>query len=497
MYAILGEPDGYFQRGSSGYANDFGYPAMAMMQDMNSGDMINIESNYDWFTASYEWSDRTPGYIICYFRFGVPYKVLFAANAVLTDVKALHGDNAPDSKLKSMRGQALAMRAWAYLSVIPYFQLKYAGNEDKLALPLLKDGIDPSNNPRVTLRELYEENIIPDLTAAIADLEGFVRPSKGNVDQNVAYGLRARAYLYMEEWAKAAEDADKAMSGYSPYAISELTKPGFNNAEDHAWIWGLLLPAEIIGDDARSWPSQLGSFSGEGYTPYAGIYRQINTLLWAKIPTTDVRRKWWLNESRQSSYLDGLTWGNLSGQAIATGTIPDVKRPMPAYANVKFGQRAGVGSSYNDGDWCMMRAEEMMLIKAEATAKSGNLAGGKQILQEFVSTYRNSSFTSTAASEDAFSNEVWLQRRIELWGEGFAMADVMRLGKNVVRYIEGKTPATNVPEAYRFNVSSTDPWLLLRFPQSEVNGNRSIIQNTGGVQPEQNDGKELRDGVTD
>jgi hypothetical protein len=168
---------------------------------------------------------------------------------------------------------------------------------------------------------------------------------------------------------------------------------------------------------------------------------------------------------------------------------------MYPYANVKFGQRSGIGSNYNDGDWCLMRAEEMILIKAEAYAKAGDLAKGKSILENFVKTYRDPSFVSTASNVMAFSDEVWLQRRIELWGEGFAMADKMRLNKNIVRFHPGEP--TNVSEAYQFNIAANDPWLLMRFTQTELNGNSAVVQNTGGKQPVQGDGASLKDGVTD
>jgi hypothetical protein len=144
----------------------------------------------------------------------------------------------------------------------------------------------------------------------------------------------------------------------------------------------------------------------------------------------------------------------------------------------------------------MMRAEEMILIEAEATAKAGNLAGGIQQLETFVKNNRNTAYTCTASSLEAFENEVWLQRRIELWGEGFAMADVMRLGKDVVRYHPGDA-TTNVPEDYRFNVSHNDPWILLRFVQTETNNNIGVVNNEGGTQPKQGDGASLTDGVTD
>ena len=498
MYAILGKPCAFFA--GSNRADDFGYPAMAMGQDLNSGDVTNIESGYDWFSVALEWSDRTPTYANPQLRFGIPYRVIYAANDVLSSI----ADDTENAELIASRGQAKAMRAFSYLSLAPYFQYKYKGNEDKPSVPIIKDDMDPNCNPRATLRELYE-TILADLDDAIADFEGFSRSNKGVIDQQVAYGLRARAYLYMEEWDKAAADAELAMQGYTPYEITDLTAPGFYDASDRNWIWALLLPSDIIDENGyttlASWPSQLGSFSGYGYVAYGGIYRSINTLLWKKIPTTDVRKSWWLDENKTSPYLDGLVWSDVArgidyiGQDIPDANIPDVKEPMQPLANVKFGIQAGIGASYNGGDWCMMRAEEMIFIRAEALAKSGNLAAGKAVLENFVSTYRDPAFTSTATSIEAFSDEVWLQRRIELWGEGFAMADVMRLGKNVVRVIPGEP--TNVTEIYQFNIASNDPWMLLRFVQRETTNNQCCEQNVGGTQPEQGDGANLRDGVTD
>ena len=66
----------------------------------------------------------------------------------------------------------------------------------------------------------------------------------------------------------------------------------------------------------------------------------------------------------------------------------------------------------------LMRVEEMYLIQAEATAMAGNPAQGKQILENFVKTYRNPSYQCPANDAASMQEEVWHQRRIELWGEG-------------------------------------------------------------------------------
>ena len=498
MYAVIKQPDGFF---GTGRADDFGYPCVAMGQDLNSGDMVNIVSGYDWFSVALEWSDRNPRYANPQIRLGLFYKVIYAANDALSAIPEGEIQNAD---LRAKRGQARAIRAWAYLSLAPYFQFKYVGNEDKPCVPIVTGaaGEDTRNNPRATVEAVYEL-IMNDINGAIDDLKGYQRDNKGVIDRNVAFGIRARANLNMENWAAAAEDADSAMVGYTPYTMAEIQTgtPGFYNASDHNWIWALLLPKELIGKDLASWPSQLGSFSGEAYVPYAGIYRSINKILFDLIPATDVRKGWWLDGNSTSPYLAGLTWTDdlknitYTGQEIVAATITDVKQPFNAYTNVKFGQRSGVGSPYNDGDWCMMRAEEMIFIKAEGLAKSGNLAAGKTVLENFVKTNRDPNYTCTAADINAFSDAVWFQRRVELWGEGFAMSDVMRLGKNVVRVVANKD--TNYPEEYQFNIASDDPWMLLRFVQRETTNNAGIVNNEGGEEPKQGDGAGLTDGVTD
>ena len=140
-----------------------------------------------------------------------------------------------------------------------------------------------------------------------------------------------------------------------------------------------------------------------------------------------------------------------------------------------------------------MRAEEMILIKAEALEMSGG--DGKTVLEDFVKTNRDPQYVCPATSGIAFQNEVWKQRRIELWGEGFAMSDIMRLNKNMVRVVAGKK--TNLPPSFQFNIEAGNPWLLLRFPQQETNSNPDVVQNEGGTQPFEGDGANLRDGITD
>ena len=202
-----------------------------------------------------------------------------------------------------------------------------------------------------------------------------------------------------------------------------------------------------------------------------------------------------MDENLHSDLLDGLTWGKASGQDIPAYTITDVKVAFVPYTNVKFGMKSGIGSATNDCDWCIMRAEEMLLIEAEGLAMSQQEAQAKHKLEDFVQNYRDPNYVCTATSKEDLQNEIWKQRRIELWGEGFAMADIMRLNKPVVRF--HGTDTENWPDAFCFNVEANDPYLLLRIPQKESNNNSGIENNTGGNKPVSLQNPNLRDGVTD
>ncbi len=127
------------------------------------------------------------------------------------------------------------------------------------------------------------------------------------------------------------------------------------------------------------------------------------------------------------------------------------------------------------------------------------LPTGKNVLPDFVTTYRDPSYVaSTASNAQVFQDEVWLQRRIELWGEGFSMVDIMRLEKNIVRFKAGVT--SNFPDDFKFNIAGNDQYLLMRIPQKETNNNLGIPlskNNNGGSAPQPGDGAGLTDGVTD
>ncbi|MCI6828121.1 MAG: RagB/SusD family nutrient uptake outer membrane protein [Prevotella sp.] len=490
MFTFMGNPaQNWGTRFSSARADDFGFIMMALSQDFEGADMIGADNGYNWFSAACEYSSRTPSYANPYIRYVTPYTLI----GMVKDILATIPEDTEDASLINMKAQAKALRAYSYLSLAPYFQGSYETSKDKPCVPVLSDSVDVTNNPRATVEQVYNV-IVEDLTWAIDHLDE-TRSSKAYVNANVAYGLRARAYLAMGKGAEAAADAEKAMQGYEPASIAEVSVPTFCDMEEHNWIWAI----DITDDQANYFgyataPSWLSSLCGDGYGAACGTTAMINKLLWDKIPATDVRKGWWIDENLHSPNWADLTWGTAKGDEIANLVLDDgSKVELPPYTNIKFGMKSGVGSTLNNNDWPLMRVEEMILIQAEGYAISGNEAKAKEILTNFVKTYRDPSYT--IPSGRTLRDEIWFQRRVELWGEGFAVSDARRLNKPIVRFHGPNT--TNYADAFQFNIAADDGWLNMRFPQSEKDNNRAIVDNEEGSLPVAGQNPNLRDGVTD
>jgi hypothetical protein len=234
-------------------------------------------------------------------------------------------------------------------------------------------------------------------------------------------------------------------------------------------MWGSIINPtnDIVRTGILNWPSQLCSFTGNGYTTAVGTWRKINPMLWKQIPSTDVRKGWWVDDSLKSPISDNII-------------IPYKGKDYPAYfyfgyepyVNVKFGAYQDIpDNTTNASDWIMMRAEEMILIKAEGLAMSGDEAGAKTTLESFMQTYRDPSYTYTASN---MRDEIWLQRRIELWGEGFAYFDVLRLKKGLERIDAEGNSAYHA--AYKFNVPAEASYMIWPLPRKEVDSNEGISE---------------------
>ena len=500
MFNFMAKPSTGYP--TSSRADDFGFVMAAISLDLEGADMFGGDNGYNWFSTCSEYSNRNPNYANPFIRYKVPYTEIGLCNDFIASLPA----DTEDPNIKNQIAQARALRCFAYMALAPYFQFGYATAADQPCIPLLTDGVDFTNNPRATVKEVYDY-VITELNEVLTQLGGVGRSSKAYIDEHVVNGLLARAYLATGKYAEAAAAAAKAAEGYTPASIAEVSVPSFYNLKDHNWIWGINVFDDLIRNYGyRTSVSWLCAFTGDGYGPATDNVPVINNLLYDLIPDTDVRKGWWLDSNCHSPNWANLTWSDPADPSIkATGdeiaafeTSDGGKVAFAPYTNIKFGLKSGVGNSLNNNDWPLMRVEEMILIQAEGLAKSGNEAQAKTILENFVKNYRDPEYSADASGR-TLADEIWFQRRVELWGEGFFMSDAKRLGKPIVRIHDAnsKNNGSNVPAAWQFNIAADNAYLNMRFPTTEMNNNRGIVDNQGGEQPVAGDLPNLRDGVTD
>lgn len=443
---------------------DFGYASACMMYDASGMDEPSENSGYNWFGNCMEFSDRTQKSAEGYFLWLLYYSHIKIANDIIGN-----STDTTNTGIRQALGQAYASRAFDYLHLIQMYQFTYKGHENEAGVPILKENAtieENENNPRATVAKVYEY-ILNDLNTSIRFLQGYTRSTKTAIDQQVAYGLRARANLLMQNWAAAAADAEAASAGYQPLSISDAGKPGFNDISASNWIWGSAVTEnnDIVTSGIINFPSMMCSFTGNGYAPgYAGRY--INSTLYDEIDTTDVRKGWWLDTAYYSPIVD-YSW-SITYQGDQYGPKDWFGWNAP-YLNVKFGPYKNIyNNSTNACDLPLMRVEEMLLIKAEGLAMSGKVSEGKAALESFVRTYRDPKYTCTATTAEGVQDAVWFQRRIELWGEGFSFFDMMRLKKGLTR------KNTNYEAALQYNLPAESSIFLYIIPEDEINNNAAL-----------------------
>lgn len=463
---------------------DFGYASTMMMMDASGQDEPSQVSGYNWYNKPLRFVDRTANSETTYFIWNQCYKNIKVANDVL---KSVDLENLSDVA-KSYVGQAYAMRAFEYFTLIQLYQFTYKGHEDAAGVPLVTEKTteaEANNNPRAAVKDVYKQ-IMDDLNIAIDYLTDS-RSAKSEINRQVAYGLRARVNLVMQNWSDAAADAKKGAEGYTPLSKEAAAAPGFNDVSASNWIWGNIVDEsnDIVQTGILNFPAMMCSFTGNGYSPTYAC-RMINSKLWKEIPSTDVRKGWWIDENLNSSIVDSkyvvhqkdedeegnvvkyLAVYNQTGDEVADITEP--------YTNVKFGAyKNQYGNELNACDIPLMRVEEMILIQAEATAMGGNVEEGKRILENFVRTYRDPSYTCNASTAEGVQDAVWFQRRVELWGEGFSFTDLLRLKKPLDR------TGANYEVSVRFNLPAESPIFLYLIPEDEENHNEALVGNNNPV----------------
>jgi len=442
---------------------DFGYPSVMLGFDCRGTDAVCFTSGFNWFSSETLLNDNTVIDRFPRMVWSNCYDQIRACNALLASVKS--DDTNPITRYN--RAQAQAVRAFDHFTLAQSFQFTYKGHEQANCVPVITEDNQAESEKKglrlSTVEEVYKR-INDDLDSAVVNLEasGTERSDRRYVSPAVVYGLQARVALVQQRWTDAVAAADKAIAaaaaeGIAPASRAAVSKPTFTSMSESNWMWGIKIEETdpVVSSGIVNWPAHMCTFA-YGYVA-VGATKSINSKLYATIPATDVRKGWFLNEKSQSPNLSAAQ----QKYVLENGVVP--------FTNVKFDSyKSELGQSTNAQDILLMRVEEMYLIKAEALAMSGQPAAGAQVLTDFVKTYRDPAFTLTAGTAEAVQDAVWMQRRVELWGEGFSYFDLLRLNKGIDRRDVGFEQSAN------YNVPANSPVMIIPIPQKEREANKAV-----------------------
>lgn len=478
---------------------DYGYPTFFLTRDVEGQDIVPAGSN-NWYSTWYSnVKYMSAGYAVTQLPWTYYYSWISDCNKVLENASAIDYAE-PEAAKAQGAGIAYAMRAMFYLDLVRMYAAKpYA--VDKNALTTIKADekrtlAQALHNERMTWNEAFDF-ILKDLDAAEKYLADYHRADKYTPDVSVVYGLKARTYQEMQDWANAEKYAKMAQQGYQMMSEDEfLSRDNGFNSPNSSWMFATQFKEtdpNIMGNDGDdSWGSVMimeNGFGG-GYAQNYGGVNVIDRHLYSTIPETDFRRKCWvdfkLDEMGKEEAIKALEDYSDYPERVYAGGRENAQYGLGGLC-LKFRNAAGK-ADVKYAAWCvsvpLMRIEEMKLIEIEAAGMQDE-ARGVQLLTEFAKS-RDPQFVYGKHNEgyynnttSAFQNEVWWQRRIELWGEGFATFDIKRLNKGIIR----SYPGTNHLENARWNTNTLPNWMVWAFIGTESDYNGGMTQNPDPIQP--------------
>ncbi|MGI8634854.1 MAG: RagB/SusD family nutrient uptake outer membrane protein, partial [Segetibacter sp.] len=115
-------------------------------------------------------------------------------------------------------------------------------------------------------------------------------------------------------------------------------------------------------------------------------------------------------------------------------------------------------------DLVYMRSDEFYLMNAEAKARLGQDANARQTLSSYLAPRITDVSYINALSGQALMNEIFLQTRIELWGEGKIYLAMKRNKATIKR---GANHLFEAGNSFSYN----DDRLTFQIPQAEVLNN--------------------------
>ena len=448
--------------GSSWGAENGGLPAYILVQDIKAEDHVMDGQGSGWFYYDYaydtfgDWSANAGHQ---YQMWNFFYTLISNANYILAN-QEMEGDS---NYVNYVLGQAYAIRSFCYMWLIQTYQQNGALYGTTLpGVPLYTEPTvaGSEGKPRGTVQDVYNQ-ANADIDAAIECLKNTSLPQqhKSHISLAVAYGLKARHALVQHDYNTALSAAEAALSGQKLGGWDDVKV--VNDVNKQNVLWGLAIQT----DQAMGNYDIYNHMDADCKSTYSKARHLISNWLYDEIPDTDVRKAWW------------------------TAPLPDSEWGTPGTANGS--QRSWcqkklvyIDAGASTGDHILMRTEELYLIAAEACCEKGDYANARKYVSA-VGSLRDSNYaarlesmsddktlnSNTVGTISTLMDEIFFQRRVELWSENPRLFDIQRRGLSFDRSWSGNNH-TSTCTAYTTKPGSAN--FILWIPQAEFDGNENM-----------------------
>lgn len=401
-----------------GTASSSVYPAMkniALYSDEYSFTTVNTDIN------AYQQSQVSPTNNANSGLWNNFYAVIYRCNAVIEGTAASTGLSSLAKK--QLQGEARFLRAFAY-----FYLLNLYG---KIPL-ILSTNVNENSRALQSDSQTIYGRITEDLTYAKSVLStSYIGQGKVRANRYAAAALLARTWLYQGNWTEAAKEADEVIASglYLPLSMPENAFLA-GSKEAILQFWN---ETGVVADATAIIPAS-------------------TNLLPQYVLTGALLQSFEAGDRRKTAW-------------TATNTVNVAGTSTPYTYPAKYRNRAAGASTteYASG----IRLSEVLLIRAEARANTGNIAGAMSDIN-LVRTRAGLSALASQQTVPVAMSAIMKERRIELFGEwGHRFLDLRRSG-NLDATLSG-LKTTWIP-----GTSS-----LLPIPLTELNYNPNLIQNHG------------------
>ncbi|GHT53738.1 membrane protein [Bacteroidia bacterium] len=339
------------------------------------------------------------------------YEFIMNANKILELLDKNFAESS-NPTAKYIRGEALAIRAWCHFQLVQLYAKPYrAGQTNGQDGVIIRDNTGMENKVRATVEEVYTM-INTDLDESATLLAGYKAKDVTHYSEKVVWGLKARVALAQQNYTKAGEYAAKSIQVAESEGLKMMDKSQLIDVfPDITTKTKDAMYASRTQDDQTVYFYSFYAYMSWNFNSTSirtGI-KCINQATYDLMSQTDLRRQWW--------------------DPTGTASVPATSYNQRKYQNRKFTARSTANAV---GDFAYMRLTEIYLTAAEAYARAGNPTEAKKYFLPFVAQ-RDPDYTDLGNTGAALAEEIMIHRRIELWGEGFRLFDIKRLGLPINR----------------------------------------------------------------